>query len=173
MPQFDLRICKDEDFEALYAIINDAAQAYKGVIPADCWKEPYMPRAELRHEIEEGVVFWGYCRDGELVGVMGLQQREDVALIRHAYVRTACRRQGIGGKLLERLRKETDRPMLVGTWASATWAIRFYERHGFDLVSRDEKEALLRRYWKVPERQIAASVVLADERWRLREPPLL
>ncbi len=161
-----LRRCRPEDFEAIYAIINDAAMAYRGVIPEDCWKEPYMPRQELAEEIASGVLFWGAEQDGHLVGVMGIQHVGDVTLIRHAYVRTACRRQGLGGKLLVHLLAETDRPVLVGTWADATWAIRFYEKHGFRLVTpQEEKDRLLRRYWKVPRRQMEASVVLGDERW--------
>ena len=160
-----LRRCLPEDFEAMYSIINDAAMAYRGVIPPDCWKEPYMPREELAEEIAAGVVFWGAEQEGQLVGVMGIQHVDDVALIRHAYVRTAHRRQGIGSELLRHLLAQTDRPVLVGTWADATWAIRFYERHGFRLVSPPEKERLLRRYWTVPDRQAEASVVLADEKW--------
>jgi N-acetylglutamate synthase-like GNAT family acetyltransferase len=157
-----IRRCTDSEFEAIYAIINDAAQAYRGVIPADRWKEPYMPRDELQHEIDDGVVFWGYEEDGELVGVMGIQYVQDVTLIRHAYVHTARQNQGIGGKLLSHLRKQTERPILIGTWADAAWAIRFYERHGFRLVTEGEKKRLLRTYWSIPERQVETSVVLAE-----------
>ncbi|MEW6045772.1 MAG: GNAT family N-acetyltransferase [Bacillota bacterium] len=164
-----LRLCRPEDFEAIYAIINDAAMAYRGVIPADCWKEPYMSREELAEEIAAGVVFWGAERDGQLVGVMGIQHVRDVALIRHAYVRTAHRRRGIGGQLLRHLLAQTNRPVLVGTWTDATWAIRFYEKHGFRLVAPQEKERLLRRYWTVPDRQIETSVVLADAKWFRRK----
>lgn len=160
-----LRRCRPEDFETIHSIINDAAMAYRGVIPPDCWKEPYMPREELAGEIAAGVVFWGAEQEGQLVGVMGIQHVGNVALIRHAYVRTACRRQGIGSKLLCHLLAQMDRPVLVGTWADATWAIRFYERHGFRLVTPQEKERLLGRYWTVPGRQMEASVVLADEKW--------
>ncbi len=160
-----IRKCEANEFEAMYAIINDAARAYKGVIPADCWKEPYMPREELRDEIDAGVVFWGYYEAGELAGVMGIQDVQDVSLIRHAYVRTAKQRQGIGAKLLSRLISETSRPMLVGTWAAAVWAVRFYAKHGFTLVTEKEKNLLLKKYWTVPERQIETSVVLADARW--------
>ncbi len=149
----------------IYSIINDAAQAYKGVIPGDCLKEPYMSEDELRHEMDEGVAFWGYEEDGELVGVMGIQYIQDVTLIRHAYVRTAKRNQSIGRKLLSSLREQTRRPILIGTWADVVWAIRFYERHGFRLVSPEEKDRLLRRYWSIPERQIETSVVLADQKW--------
>ncbi|MHB9129477.1 MAG: GNAT family N-acetyltransferase [Armatimonadota bacterium] len=157
-----IRPCTDADFDAIFTIINDAAQAYQGVIPADRWKEPYMSRDELRHEMAEGVLFWGFEEDGELVGVMGIQHVKDVTLIRHAYVRTVKRSRGIGGQLLAFLRAQTDRPLLIGTWAAAEWAIRFYEKHGFRCVSAEEKNRLLKIYWSVPERQIATSVVLAE-----------
>ncbi len=157
--------CDEDDFEVIFEIINDAASAYDGVIPADLWREPYMPTAELRRELSDGVVFWGYEEDGEVMGVMGMQDLRDVTLIRHAYVRTANRNQGIGGRLLSYLRKKTSRPVLVGTWADASWAIRFYEDHGFRLVSPEEKDRLLRKYWSVSTRQIQESVVLADQRW--------
>jgi GNAT superfamily N-acetyltransferase len=160
-----IRLCQDQDFRTMLAVINDAAQAYRGVIPADRWKEPYMPREELRHEIASGVVFWGYEANGELVGVMGIQDVKDVTLIRHAYVRTDRQRQGIGTELLNHLIALSSRPTLVGTWVDAVWAIRFYERHGFRLVSPEEKGRLLRTYWSIPERQVETSVVLADERW--------
>jgi GNAT superfamily N-acetyltransferase len=159
------RRCTDADFAATCAIINDAAEAYRGVIPADCWQEPYMSDDELRREIASGVEFWG-CEDGgELVGVMGIQAVKDVTLIRHAYVRTKHRRHGIGSKLLAHLRTLTDRPVLIGTWKAARWAVRFYEKHGFREVTEDEKNRLLRAYWTVPDRQIETSTVLADERW--------
>ena len=119
-----IRQCSSKDFDSIYEIVNDAAQAYKGIIPADRWKEPYMPKEELRHEIEEGVVFWGCEEEGELIGVMGIQHVQDVTLIRHAYVRTSRQNQGVGGKLLAHLRKQTSRPILIGTWSDATWAIR-------------------------------------------------
>jgi N-acetylglutamate synthase-like GNAT family acetyltransferase len=160
-----IRQCDHSDFEMIHEIINEAAQAYKGVIPGDCWKEPYMSRRELRHETDEGVVFWGYEEGDELVGVMGIQHVQDVTLIRHAYVRTARQNQGIGGKLLSSLRQQTTRPILIGTWADAVWAIRFYEKHGFRLVSPEEKDRLLRRYCSIPERQIETSVVLANHKW--------
>jgi N-acetylglutamate synthase-like GNAT family acetyltransferase len=160
-----IRQCEDNDFESIYLIINDAAKAYQGIIPSDRWKEPYMPEEELRHEINEGVVFWGYEEDGELVGVMGIQPVRDVTLIRHAYVRTSRQNQGIGGRLLSALRQQTTGPTLVGTWVDAVWAIRFYEKHKFRLVSSKEKDRLLRKYWSIPERQVETSVVLADERW--------
>jgi len=160
-----IRLCVDEEFEAICEVVNDAARAYEEVIPADRWKEPYMPKEELRHEIDDGVVFWGYEEDGELVGVMGIQQVQDVTLIRHAYVRTAQRNQGIGRRLLSRLRTLTERPILIGTWADAVWAIRFYEKHGFRRVSPEEKARLLKKYWSIPERQVETSVVLAGPRW--------
>ncbi len=157
--------CNDNDFETIYSIINDAAQAYKGIIPADRWKEPYMSKDELRHEMDEGVIFWGYEEGVELIGVMGIQHVQDVTLIRHAYVRTARRNQDIGGKLLAFLREQTARPILIGTWADAVWAIRFYEKHGFRLVSTKEKKRLLKKYWSIPDRQVETSVVLADQKW--------
>lgn len=160
-----IRPCTDADFPAILAIINDAAQAYRGIIPADCWHEPYMPRAELVHQIAAGVQFWGSEDGGELVGVMGIQEVADVSLIRHAYVRTAQRRGGIGAALLAHLRTMTARPILIGTWAAATWAIRFYQKNGFMLVDDGEKDRLLRKYWSIPERQIETSVVLADQPW--------
>jgi N-acetylglutamate synthase-like GNAT family acetyltransferase len=159
-----IRPCKPDDFETIYEIVNDAAQAYKGVIPADRWHEPYMPREELQHEIDAGVRFWGYEENGELVGVMGIQEMQDVTLIRHAYVRTTQRRKGIGGKLLSHLLTLSERPILIGTWAAATWAIRFYEKHGFRLVSEEEKNRLLKKYWSIPERQVETSVVLAERK---------
>ena len=160
-----IRRCDYADFEAIYLIINDAAEAYRGVIPPDCWKVPYMTREELQHEIREGVEFWGYECESELVGVMGIQHVEDVALIRHAYVRTAKRNRGIGTALLSSVRQQTASPTLVGTWADASWAIRFYENYGFQLVSTEEKDRLLRKYWSIPPRQVETSVVLADRKW--------
>ena len=156
-----IRECLEDDFEAIYEIINDAAQAYRGIIPSDRWHDPYMPRKELLEEISSGVVFLGYEKEGELVGVMGTQDVQDVTLIRHAYVRTAHRNQGIGGELLGQIMDGATRPVLIGTWAAAFWAIRFYERHGFTMVSPAEKERLLRKYWSLPDRQIVTSVVLA------------
>jgi N-acetylglutamate synthase-like GNAT family acetyltransferase len=154
-----IRRAEEHDFEDIFTIINDGAQAYKGIIPADRWHEPYMPREELREQLEAGVEFWIYEDDGEMLGVMGIQQVQDVTLIRHAYVRTASRSRGIGGLLL---RSMADRPVLIGTWADAVWAIGFYQKHGFRVVSHEEKEKLLRRYWNIPERQIETSVVLAE-----------
>jgi N-acetylglutamate synthase-like GNAT family acetyltransferase len=166
-----IRRCDEQDFEAIYEIVNDAATAYRGVIPADCWTEPYMPHKELREEIGAGVVFWGYEEDGELAGVMGIQHVRDVTLIRHAYVRSASQRRGIGVALLESLRAQADRPVLIGTWADASWAISFYEKHGFRLVSPEEKDRLLRTYWTVSERQIETSVVLAGPGWFDKSQP--
>jgi N-acetylglutamate synthase-like GNAT family acetyltransferase len=161
-----IRRCDDRDCELIWAIINDGAQAYKGIIPADRWTEPYMSRETLRHEIDEGVVFWGYEETGTLTGVMGLQQVQDVTLIRHAYVRTNSQKRGIGGHLLSHLRELANGPVLIGTWADAIWAIRFYERCGFQRVDPQETDRLLKKYWTIPERQIETSVVLADPQWR-------
>lgn len=160
-----IRQCDASEVELIYSIVNDAAEAYRGVIPGGRWEEPYMAKDELQHEIDQGVVFWGYEQDGELVGVTGIQHLQDVTLIRHAYVRTAKQNQGIGGKLLSSLRQQATRPLLVGTWADALWAIRFYENYGFQLVSWEEKERLLRKYWSIPEPQVETSVVLADQKW--------
>ena len=160
-----IRVCIDDDFEAIFQIINDAAEAYRGIIPVDRWHEPYMPREELRAEVSAGVSFLGYEKDGELAGVMGTQDVQDVTLIRHAYVRTSQRGQGIGGELLGRIIGQATKPVLIGTWADAVWAVRFYENHGFKVVSTQEKETLLGKYWNVPDRQIETSVVLADQRW--------
>jgi N-acetylglutamate synthase-like GNAT family acetyltransferase len=160
-----IRRCVESEFEVILAIINDAARAYEGVIPADRWRDPYMSEEELRREIDNGVVFWGYEEAGALVAAMGVQDVEDVTLIRHAYVRTARRNRGIGGRLLAHLVGETRSPMLIGTWAAAEWAVRFYEHRGFHVVSEEEKDRVLKRYWAIPERQIETSVVLADQRW--------
>jgi GNAT superfamily N-acetyltransferase len=159
-----IRRCSPADQPVVLEIINAAAEAYRGVIPADRWREPYMPAQELDHEIGAGVTFWGYEGDGRLLGVMGIQRVEDVDLIRHAYVRPDCQRGGVGGALVEHLRPLSRGRMLVGTWAAADWAIRFYMRHGFTLVSPEETAALLRRYWSIPDRQIETSVVLAGSR---------
>jgi GNAT superfamily N-acetyltransferase len=160
-----IRRCGNGDREAIYSIVNTAAEAYRDVIPPDSWHEPYMPMSELDHEIATGVVLWGYEDGGELVGVMGIQPIRDVNLIRHAYVLPSRQGSGIGGALLDHLLGLATRPMLVGTWAAATWAIRFYERHGFEPVGRERSAELLRAYWDIPERQIETSVVLA-------KPPL-
>ena len=158
-----IRRCTDDDLAAVQAIINDAARAYQGVVPADCWYEPYMPCEELRREVTAGVAFWGWEEKGELLGVTGLQTVRDVTLIRHAYVRTAYQGRGIGSALLTTLGRRVEGRLLVGTWAAASWAIRFYEKHGFRQVPTAEKERLLRTYWIVPERQIATSVVLTRQ----------
>jgi len=156
-----IRPCRDDERPAMLAIINAAAEAYRGVIPPDRWHDPYMPATELDGEIADGVAFWGYEADGELAGVMGIQPVRDVTLIRHAYVDPGRQRGGIGGALLEHLLGRATQPMLVGTWADAGWAISFYERHGFELVSPARKTELLNAYWTIPDRQIATSVVLA------------
>ena len=153
------------DFAGIWAIINDAAHAYRGVIPADRWHEPYMPADELGAEIAAGVVFWGDERAGELLGVMGIQDKGDVALVRHAYVAPDAQRLGVGTKLLHHVEELTDKPILIGTWADASWAVDFYQRNGFTVVPPSEKERLLHKYWSIPERQVETSVVLADERW--------
>jgi GNAT superfamily N-acetyltransferase len=163
-----IRPCDDRDFDLIWTIINDGALAYKGVIPEDRWTEPYMSRNQLHHEIEEGVSFWGYEENETLQGVMGVQPVQDVTLIRHAYVRASHQKRGIGSHLLSHLRRLEQGPMLIGTWAEAVWAIRFYERNGFQLVTPEQKDRLLRRYWTIPERQIETSVVLADPIWRER-----
>ena len=162
--------CARGDFDAMLAIVNDAAEAYRGVIPADRWVEPYMPAAELETEIAAGVVFRGAWQDGVLIAVMGVQPVHDVVLIRHAYVRTDLHHRGIGGSLLADLMAAIERPVLVGTWAAAEWAIRFYQKHGFRLTTPAQKDRLLRAYWSIPERQIETSVVLADARWFAAEP---
>ena len=156
-----IRPCRDDERDAILAIVNAAAEAYRGVIPADRWHEPYMSSEELGGEIAAGVEFWGYEDDGELRGVIGIQSVDDVDLIRHAYVAPGSQRRGIGGALLEHVTGSTTRPILVGTWAAANWAIAFYLRHGFVLHSRERSAELLTRYWTIPERQIVTSVVLA------------
>jgi GNAT superfamily N-acetyltransferase len=161
-----IRRCNDSDFQKIWAVINEAAQVYKGIIPADRWAEPYMSAEKLRHETADGVVFWGWEEEGELTGVMGLQEVQDVTLIRHAYVLSRRQRSGIGGRLLAHLLSAARSPVLIGTWADAHWAIRFYEKNAFEVVTPREKDRLLRRYWNVPERQIETSVVLADAAWR-------
>jgi GNAT superfamily N-acetyltransferase len=160
-----MRPAHDDERPAILAIINAAAEAYRGVIPPDRWHEPYMPAAELDQEIAAGVAFWVYELDGAMAGVMGIQPVRDVDLIRHAYVLPGSQRRGIGGAMLEHLQRLSTRRMLIGTWAAADWAIRFYERHGFELVSAERTPALLKTYWTIPDRQIETSVVLA-------KPPL-
>jgi GNAT superfamily N-acetyltransferase len=157
-----IRRCRDEERTGVLEIVNAAAEAYRGVIPADRWHEPYMPQDELDREIAAGVVFWGHEEDGKLVAVMGLQSVRDVDLIRHAYVLPGSQRRGFGGALLSRLRRLSTRRMLVGTWAAADWAIRFYRGNGFEPVSPARKIVLLETYWRIPDRQIETSVVLAN-----------
>jgi GNAT superfamily N-acetyltransferase len=158
----NIRPCREEERAAILAIVDVAAEAYRGVIPEDCWHEPYMPAQELESEIAAGVSFWVYEDDGAPVGVMGIQPVRDVDLIRHAYVLPAHQRHGVGAALLRHLRRRSARRMLIGTWAAAGWAIRFYRGHGFELVSPERKTALLKQYWTVPDRQIEASVVLSN-----------
>jgi GNAT superfamily N-acetyltransferase len=157
-----IRPCQESDRAAILAIVNAAAEAYRGVIPTDRWHDPYMPPEELDGEIAAGVVFWGYEEDGSLMGVMGLQSVRDVDLIRHAYTLPDHQRHGIGGALLGHLRQLSTRRILVGTWAAADWAVRFYQRHGFELVAPARKAVLLKTYWNIPDRQIETSVVLAS-----------
>ena len=160
-----IRACDEADFQALLALINAAAEAYRDIIPPDRWKEPYMPAQELADEISTGIRFQGFEELGVLKGVMGVQDVKDVTLIRHAYVDPAAQRQGIGAALLARCCKLSERPLLIGTWVAADWAIGFYEKHGFQRASPADKDRLLRTYWTIPERQIETSVVLADARW--------
>lgn len=160
-----IRICTEDDFDVIREIINDAAIAYKGIIPDDRWRQPYMTHGQLRAEIEDGVVFFGCEAEGTLMAVMGIQDRGDVCLIRHAYVRTAERNRGLGTRLLAFLESTTAKPLLVGTWAAARWAIAFYEKNGYRLLPRRQKDRLLRTYWKIPRRQAETSVVLASPRW--------
>ena len=160
-----IRPCLPGDIVQILSVINDGAAAYRGIIPANCWKEPYMPEAELLAEIAAGVLFWCAEVDGQIAGVMGIQHVEDVSLIRHSYVRTEGQGRGVGTALLKRLQAETDRPVLAGTWAAANWAIRFYGRNGFTLLLQPEGEILLRRYWKIEDSQIKNSVVLGDDKW--------
>jgi N-acetylglutamate synthase-like GNAT family acetyltransferase len=151
------------DFEQILRVINEAAQAYEGVIPTDRWHDPYMLPGYLRAEVEAGVDFWLEEDSGVIAGVMGVQEVCDVILIRHAYVTPGRQRSGVGSRLLRHLLETNARPRLVGTWAAATWAISFYEKHGFQQVSSAEKDRLLRAYWHIPARQVETSVVLADE----------
>lgn len=160
-----IRKSVEADFATILAIVNDAAHAYRGVIPVDRWHEPYMPADELAGEIAGGVVFWIAEQDGRVSGVMGIQDKGDVVLVRHAYVVPTTQRTGVGTSLLRHVEGLADKPILIGTWAAASWAIEFYERNGFTLVPSDHKDRLLRKYWSIPARQIETSVVLADGRW--------
>ena len=155
-----IRRCTEAEVPLIETIINEAARAYKGVIPADCWHEPYMSRAELLAEIAAGVEFWGWEDSGALIGVMGIQKVRDATLIRHAYVSSAHQGRGIGGALLAALVRQSNGKLLVGTWAAAEWAIRFYQGHGFRLVPTEEKDRLLSRYWKISQRQRETSSAL-------------
>jgi GNAT superfamily N-acetyltransferase len=159
---FTIRLCRVGDRSVIFDIINAAAAAYRGVIPPDRWHDPYMSSPELDAEISSGVVFWAYESEGAVIGVMGIQPVRDVDLIRHAYVRPGSQRRGIGAALISHIRSLSSRQMLVGTWAAAMWAISFYQRHGFVLVSPEQKTVLLKTYWTIPERQIETSVVLAS-----------
>lgn len=161
----------DADFPTILSIINDAAHAYRDVIPADRWHEPYMSREELAREISAGVMFWVAEQEGRLLGVMGIQDKGDVALVRHAYVATTTQRSGVGTRLLRHVESLVDKPLLIGTWAAASWAIEFYQRNGFTVVASDDKNRLLRTYWSIPNRQIETSVVLANGRWRESQSP--
>jgi GNAT superfamily N-acetyltransferase len=167
---FALRPCRDDEADTVADVINDGASAYRGVIPADRWKEPYMTGEEVRHEVAAGVRFWGAESTGTLVGVMGIQDVKDVTLIRHAYVRTAWRRHGVGTALLLHLRRMARHPVLIGTWADATWAVRFYAKHGFGLITGQEKDRLLTTYWTLHPRHVETSVVMADPAWLARRP---
>ena len=160
-----IRPSRESDFAEILAIINDAARVYRGVIPADRWHEPYMPAEELTREIAGGVVFWVAEQHGRLAGVMGVQDKGDVALVRHAYVAPDTQRSGVGTRLLRHVEGLVDKPILIGTWAAASWAIEFYERNGFAVVPSGDKDRLLQTYWSIPARQIENSVVLANERW--------
>ena len=160
-----IRDCTKFDFDKIYEIINDAATAYCGIIPADCWKEPYMPSSELRHEISTGVNFFGEEYKGKLIGVMGKQFKGDVILLRHAYVKTAWQNQGFGSNLLRHLLASVEHPVLIGTWSAADWAVRFYEKHGFTMLKGTRKNTLLKKYWSISARQTETSVVLADPNW--------
>ncbi len=156
------RKCNKSDFDSIYKVINSAAIAYKNIITADQGKESYMPREELVKEIDCGVVFWCFEKDGNIKGVMGIQDVKDVTLIRHAYTLPSCQRKGVGSKLLQHLGSLTKKPLLMGTWKDAKWAILFYEKHGFHLVTEEEKNILLRKYWEIPEKQVETSVVLSN-----------
>ena len=160
-----IRPMRDQDTDAAVAIVNAAAEAYRGVIPADRWHEPYMPRQELEQEIAAGGVFWVADEDGNVLGVMGMQDKGEVALVRHAYVAPGLQKKGVGSQLLRHVEALATKPILIGTWASASWAIEFYRRNGYSMVTPAQKDTLLRRYWSIPERQIETSVVLADARW--------
>jgi len=155
----------EKDFNEIYQIINDAAIAYRGIIPPDRWHEPYMSTNELQDQIDDGIEFWKYVEDDKILGVMGIQDKKEVTLIRHAYTRTVNRKTGVGSKLLQHLSNICTSPILIGTWADAKWAIRFYEKHSFNLLKKEEADMLLRRFWTIPDRQVETSVVLASKDW--------
>ncbi|MEO8629618.1 MAG: GNAT family N-acetyltransferase [Betaproteobacteria bacterium] len=157
-----IRSCTDHDLRDIFDVINDAAMAYRSVIPAEHWQDTYMPIDALTREIGGGVRFWGFMLNQQLVGVIGMQDRTDATLIRHAYVRTEYRNQGIGGQLLAELRAHSRFPLMVGTWAAARWAIAFYRKHGFHQVSPTAGQKLLRKYWTVSPAQMKSSVVLVE-----------
>ena len=160
-----IRPCNASDLGTIHEVINDAAEAYRGVIPEDSLRDPYMSKTELLREIREGVLFWGDEQGGKINGVMGLQEKDDVTLIRHAYVRSRLQNRGVGTNLLRHLERVAQAPILVGTWASAAWAILFYEKHGYKLVSEKKKDILLRTYWSINDLQVQSSVVLAQNTW--------
>jgi GNAT superfamily N-acetyltransferase len=160
-----IRKCTDEDLEVIFQIVNDAATAYKGVIPEDCWHEPYMTLEQLKWEIDDGVCFWGFADENGLIGIMGIQDKGEVTLIRHAYVLTEKRNLGFGTQLLRYLETTTEKPLLIGTWADAAWAVAFYRKNGYRLLPTDEKNRLLKKFWTISQRQIETSVVLANAKW--------
>ncbi len=160
-------ICKltADDFQDILTVVNDAAIAYKGKIPIDRWKTPYMTAQELNEEIQNGIEFYGWKENKIILAVMGIQRVNNVTLIRHAYTLTSQQRKGLGEKLLQYLLKLAETAKVyVGTWEAADWAIRFYQKHGFELLSIEEKNKLLKRYWSIPERQVETSVVLELKR---------
>ena len=164
-----IRKSRDTDSPAILAIINAAALAYRGVIPADRWHDPYMPAAELQREIDDGIAFWVAEEGAQMLGVMGIQDKDEVALVRHAYVTPGAQRTGVGASLLRHVKGLTTKPFLIGSWADASWAIAFYQKHGFTVIRGEQKDSLLRKYWAIPARQVETSVVLADDRWRAGE----
>lgn len=161
-----IRNASESDFYDIYNVINDAAMAYKGIIPADRWHEPYMTKEELQAQIDDGVRFSCYIDKNKVVGVMGIQDKNDVKLIRHAYVITRERKKGIGTILIRELLRDSKKPILIGTWRAAQWAISFYEKHGFFVVPEEERNILLKKYWTIPDRQVETSVVLADAKYK-------
>jgi GNAT superfamily N-acetyltransferase len=168
-----IRKLDDADFQTILAVVNDAAVAYKGKIPADCWKEPYMPLEELKEEVQSGVQFFGYTKNSTLIAVMGIQLVNDVTLIRHAYTLTGHQRKGLGEQLLNYLlRLAKTKRILVGTWEAAPWAIKFYQKHGFELLSREETNKLLQKYWNISKRQVETSIVLELKGKRHEDTPL-